>query len=260
MDTESFQRVWRRFATWLAENVPEDHTRLAPPASEAQIAAVEAAYEIELHPELRALLRLHDGTRSGGDPFGRFLPLGHKLINTEVIVGYRDMLTSPEMRGSHPYDRVEGHPHLWVPFAEPNDGGLAFVDHHPGPTYGHVYELGIGSGATEPEQWATSLSAFFGALATAVETGAPFQAYRPALAEFLKAPTPGLTHAVGLRFLDWVIGPKPLPADHPFIVYQVIGPRRHRDGVVFGSLIRVCGRMAGWREPCHRGVAAGSVI
>ncbi|MEW2354314.1 SMI1/KNR4 family protein [Spirillospora sp. NPDC029432] len=225
MDTESFQRTWRRFATWLAENVPEDHALLSPPASDAQIAAVEAAYQMELHPELRALLRLHNGTRSGGDPFGRFLPLGHKLIGTQNIVGFRDMLTSPEMRGSYPHDSVEGHPHFWVPFAEPKDGGLAFIDHHPGPTYGHVYELGIGSGAIDAQQWAPSLSALFAALATAVETGVPFQDYRPALAEFLKAPAPGLSHAVGLRFLDWRIGPEPPPDEHAFIVHQVIGPR-----------------------------------
>jgi hypothetical protein len=26
----------------------------------------------------------------------------------------------------------------WVVFAEPDDGGMSFVDHAPGPTYGHV--------------------------------------------------------------------------------------------------------------------------
>ncbi|MEU5072222.1 hypothetical protein AB0G76_11805 [Streptomyces asoensis] len=69
--------------------------------------------------------------------------------------------------------------HLCVPFALPDDGGFALVDHRPGPTYGHVYELGIGSGDLDGTLWATSLTALFRALSDAVETGTPFLHYWP---------------------------------------------------------------------------------
>ncbi|KAB2350372.1 SMI1/KNR4 family protein [Actinomadura rudentiformis] len=226
MDAEPFNRAWGRFAGWLAERAPDDHAVLRPPASEEQIAAVEEAYGVVLHPDLKALLRLHDGTQSGSHPYGDFLPLGHRLSTVQRIVWTRDTLVS-HYESSRPYfdaeEPVEAHADQWVPFAEPNDGGFAFVDHRPGPTYGQVYEFGMGSGAVEAKLWATSLTAFFEALATAVETGTPFQGYRPAFIEYVRVPAPGLDHLVGLRIFDWRIEPERPDRDPNYILHPVTG-------------------------------------
>ena len=81
MDTTPFHRAWARFSGWLAEHAPDDHAVLRPAATEEQIAAIETAYGFELHPEVKALLRLHDGISWDVSrlSFGCFLPIGHRL-------------------------------------------------------------------------------------------------------------------------------------------------------------------------------------
>jgi cell wall assembly regulator SMI1 len=177
MGITPFHRAWARFSGGLAEHAPADHAMLRPAATEEQIAAIETAYGFELHPELKALLRLHDGTPwdVSRPSFGCFLPNGHRLSSTDQIIAMRQILLDfyedfPENWGDWrdvwAKEPVVARSHQWVPFAELNDGGLAFVDHCPGPTYGQVYEFGMGSGASEITLWATSLAEFFDAMAT----------------------------------------------------------------------------------------------
>lgn len=84
---------------------------------------------------------------------------------------------------------------LWVPFAYPNDGGVAFIDHRPGPGYGRVHEMGIGSGDVDGTVWASSLTELFNGLTSSLETGKPFHYYEPAVYE----------HARGQSCLAWRI-------------------------------------------------------
>jgi len=90
-------------------------------------------------------------------------------------------------------NHVDGHIGRWVPFAHPNDGGIAFVHHQPGPLYGHVFEVGLGSGCWPPVEWATSLTAFFTALARSLQDGTPFHGERPTTHR----------HSSGRRTLHW---------------------------------------------------------
>jgi hypothetical protein len=138
----------------------------------------------EVSTILAELLRRHNGaSRVGG---GDFLPLGHRLIGTGEITEMHWVLVDAgwhEPGSPWEQDDLHGHPHQWVPFALPIDGGVAFVDHRPGPTYGHVYELGIGSGDIDATLWAPSLAELFDRLAEAVERTAPFLYYLPRLEE-----------------------------------------------------------------------------
>ncbi|MFE7564508.1 hypothetical protein [Kitasatospora sp. NPDC057500] len=75
------------------------------------------------------------------------------------------------------------------------DGGVLFVDHLPGPAYGHVYEMGIGSGDTEGGLWATSLADMFTSLADSLTTGRPFHGFVPDTH----------WHTSGKHRLDWQV-------------------------------------------------------
>jgi len=210
-NVDVFQRAWDRFERLLAERSPEDRVTLRPPATAARIDALEARLGFPLHPQLRALLERHDGVPDAEaswdlDHFqaGAFLPLGHRLDGADAIASaYSGIVTLAEdfeadfdpadyvddFRENH----VDGHILRWVPFAHPNDGGIAFVYHQPGPMYGHVYEIGLGSGCWPPVEWATSLAEFFDLLARSLEDGTPFQDSRPTAHR----------HSSGRNTLEW---------------------------------------------------------
>ncbi|MGW5588243.1 SMI1/KNR4 family protein [Streptomyces sp. NPDC003857] len=189
-DPAAFDVAWGRFASWLSVHCPVDHAALRSPASAKEIRALEAQLGFPLHPQLRALLERHNGVMKRPEPdnyhAGAFLPLGHRLSGTDLIAqqyesmkdGLAEIITT-----GWPEEDLRGHAHQWVEFARPNDGGTAFIDHRPGPTYGHVFEMGIGSGDIEGTKWASSLAKLFDQLATSLETGEPFRHYRPTSCE-----------------------------------------------------------------------------
>jgi len=90
---------------------------------------------------------------------------------------------------------LAGHLHQCVPFAVPNDGGFAFIDHRPGPTYGQIFEMGIGSGDLEGTFWGSHLTEFVGAISDALETGGPFKYYWPTTFE----------HSSGRTCVEWEV-------------------------------------------------------
>lgn len=176
----SFAPAWSRFSSWLAEHAPADHAALRPKAQAREVSALEVELGFGLHPELAALLRLHNGVAEAGP--GAFLPLGHRLIGTTAIAEWHGFLVELGWHGpDSPWDEeyLNGHAHQWVPFALPNDGGMAFVDHRPGPGYGYVHEMGLGSGDADGTLWATGPGELFALLADAVEGGTPFLDHRP---------------------------------------------------------------------------------
>ncbi|MFB1047368.1 cell wall assembly protein Knr4 [Streptomyces chrestomyceticus] len=163
-----------------------------------------------LHPQLRKLLERRNGVaepEQGGGPVagvfpaGGILPLGHRLLSTAEIPSAHEILVDVHEDHVVPYladdedDDLAGHLHRCVPFALPNDGGVAFVDHQPGPTYGYVFEMGIGSGDLDGTLWGPSLAAFAGAVTDALETGTPFLSYWPTT----------FAHSSGRTCIDWEI-------------------------------------------------------
>ncbi|QKG27163.1 hypothetical protein ACTIVE_8816 [Actinomadura verrucosospora] len=198
---------------------------LQPPATDQQIAAVEDAHGFVLHPDLKALLRLHDGTPwdAARPTHGCFLPMNHRLSSTQRIIGVREVLVDyhEDWGDSWPEEDPLAHTHQWVVFAEPNDGGMVFIDHHPGPTYGHVYEFGMGSGASEVTLWAASLTDLFAALATAVETGTPFRGFHPTFFELRHTDMDAFAGFVGRRIFEWNSSPDEPAHDGSSVVHRI---------------------------------------
>ncbi|WP_190217461.1 SMI1/KNR4 family protein [Streptomyces griseosporeus] len=207
-DLVAFDLAWDRLESWLASHSPADHAALRPPAEAAEIAELEDHLGFALHPELRRLLERRNGVvepeQSSGSghgvfPAGGILPLGHRLISTVDVAEMHKILVdvSEDNVEAELWDEEDlaGHLHQCVPFAVPNDGGFAFVDHRPGPTYGHVFEMGIGSGDLEGTLWGSHLTEFVGAISHALETGAPFKNYWPTTFE----------HSSGRTCVEWEI-------------------------------------------------------
>ncbi len=203
-----FDQAWARFESWLAAQSPADHAALRAPATAAEIAELEKQLGFALHPELRALLERRNGVAEpelssapepGVFPAGNILPLGHRLSSTAEIASMHKILVDVGEDNAEvelwDEEDLAGHLHPCVPFALPNDGGVAFVDHRPGPTYGHVYEMGIGSGDLEGTLWGSSLTEFVRAVTDALETGTPFKYYWPVTFE----------HSSGRTCVEWEI-------------------------------------------------------
>ncbi|MGY0458641.1 SMI1/KNR4 family protein [Kitasatospora sp. cg17-2] len=200
--------AWRGFSARLAARSPADHAALRPAADAGRIAGLEDGLGFALHPQVRALLELHDGVapRPAGDTFpaGSFLPLAHRLLPAEHILArhrrYVELFPA-DIRDPGGRGTPAGHARWWVPIALPLDGGVLLVDHLPGPTCGHVYEMGIGSGDIEGSLWATSPADMFAALTDSLTTGRPFRHFVPDTHR----------HTSGEHRLDWRVARQPAP-------------------------------------------------
>uniref|UniRef100_UPI003FD6CA23 SMI1/KNR4 family protein n=1 Tax=Streptomyces luteireticuli TaxID=173858 RepID=UPI003FD6CA23 len=208
IDLTAFDTTWNRFASWLSAHSPADHAALQSPATAEELTRLEAQLGFPLHPELRALLERHNGVTEQQPTrevnlfqAGAFLPLGHRLNHTDRIASEHRILADfgeeNTASGLWEEDELNGHAHQWVPFAHPNDGGVAFIDHRPGLTYGRVYEMGIGSGDIDGTEWASSLTELFDRLASSLEAGTPFKHYWPGTYE----------HPSGQHCIDWETRP-----------------------------------------------------
>ena len=168
---------------------PASAATLQSGATGEQIAHLETVHGFPLHPDVRALLEHHNGTAwvDGNAVEGAgFLPMGYMLDPIDRILAGHEWRTtfSAENRAmGFPEETLYGHAHQWFPIAHSIDAGVLFVEHRPGPTYGHVIELGIGSGAFEGTLWAGTLVEFFDALTHCLDTGIPFRGQTPSLRE-----------------------------------------------------------------------------
>ncbi|MEU3482959.1 SMI1/KNR4 family protein [Streptomyces sp. NPDC033754] len=204
-EVNAFDHAWGRFRAWLGENSPADRAALRPPATEEDLVRLEKALGLPLHPQVRALLRSHDGAEERSlapdahRPAGAFLPLSHRLLGVDEILDAYEILAGVGEDNIDADlwddDELAVNLHRCLPVALPRDGGFAFVDHRQGPTYGHVHEMGIGSGDLTGTLWGTSLAGFFGALTDALEGGEPFLYYRPSTYE----------HPSGAHCLEWAV-------------------------------------------------------
>ncbi|WP_280236300.1 SMI1/KNR4 family protein [Nocardia cyriacigeorgica] len=185
----TFDQVWTHFLHQLGRYSPASVETLQPGATAEQIAHLEAVLGFDLHPDVRALLEHHNGAAyvDGNAVEGaEFLPMGYMLDPIDqILVGHDSRTTfSAENRAMGiPEEALYGHGHQWVPIAHSIDAGILFVEHRPGPTYGHVIELGIGSGAFEGTLWADTLLGFFDALTHSLDTRTPFHDQTPGVWE-----------------------------------------------------------------------------
>ncbi|MFF4337210.1 SMI1/KNR4 family protein [[Kitasatospora] papulosa] len=110
---------WRRVVSWLREYAPVSHRALGGAASEEEIAAVEKKIGVRVPKDLRAYLKLNNGTLtrldgsnglSGSYPEGEFLVGGWALLPLSSIERlHHQMMPGPR---DEAYWRRE-----WIPFA-----------------------------------------------------------------------------------------------------------------------------------------------
>ncbi len=168
---------------------PASAATLQPGATAEQIAHLEAVHGFALHPDVRALLEHHNGTvQVNGNAVegAEFLPMGYMLDPIDrILAGHQWRTTFSAENRALGFDEetLYGHADRWVPIAHSIDAGILFVEHRPGPTYGHVIELGIGSGDFEGSLWAGTLSEFFDTLTHCLDTRTPFHDQTPGVRE-----------------------------------------------------------------------------
>jgi cell wall assembly regulator SMI1 len=198
----TFDQVWDRLLSLLAGYSPAALNALRPPATPDEITRLEADLGFILHPDLRALLERNNGaaeTRHGEfvEKPGAFLPLSYQLLDISKIASDHRFFVKEAVlnREVFPEEHLLGHMQQWAPIARSVDAGVLFVDHRPGPTYGHVYEMGIGSGVIDGRFCGPTLTAFFDTVAGALDNGTNLWSFRPEVYE---------SELSGQTLLTWV--------------------------------------------------------
>ncbi|MBY0231748.1 MAG: SMI1/KNR4 family protein [Gemmataceae bacterium] len=141
---------WRRIEAWFAANLPEALATLRPPATEADLAAVEARIGQPLPADFRASYLIHDGqdvtseTCGLGILFGRHIvPLRHDCGDS--VMWLYEHRVEHEWPPEHLFDyeeweylppdsmrKVESGPG-WVPFYYDSGRNYIGIDLEPGP-------------------------------------------------------------------------------------------------------------------------------
>ncbi|MDH4323977.1 MAG: SMI1/KNR4 family protein [Betaproteobacteria bacterium] len=164
MPDTSIGDLWQRIERALERHAPEAAATLAPPATEEQVAALEAAIRQALPADLRASLRVHDGQ---SDPTGcHSFCDGGMLLNTVEIADRWRMVT--EMDEENRASAAPGQGPWWktscIPFTDA-EGDKLCVDMDPslgsrtGEVVCHIHDSEIerGLGASY-EAWLSSLA------------------------------------------------------------------------------------------------------
>lgn len=177
------EESWAAITAWLAEKVPRAWADLRPPASEDDIAAVEAEVGSRLPDELRAWLRLNDGMVYGST-FGRLLPPGHNPMSCEQMISSWQLWQTINTRLHQ--DQIEidravtapaGSATYWcvpafVPFAADGSGQHLIVDLRPGEQHGCVGQWDPEAGGFGRPLW-PGVGAMLADVARSVTTGVP---------------------------------------------------------------------------------------
>lgn len=178
-------RAWDRIERWLRTHAPATYATLNLPASTRRIRATEAAMSVAFPSDLVASLQRHDGARTS-DLSTVFEPSPfYALMSLRDL--HRDWRTRCGI-----IERAGELPGRWwhaefVPFAQDFAGDVLVVDQRPagsGRIGTHSHE-----GGHALRTAANSLATLLEETARALETGKPYEGYRP--------------HVTGAGALDW---------------------------------------------------------
>ncbi|WP_432972216.1 SMI1/KNR4 family protein [Dactylosporangium sp. CA-233914] len=161
---------------WLRRHAPATAAQLAPPATDEDIARLEAAVGFRLLPEVVTLLQWHNGA---GDQDGAFTlgPL-HSMLSADAIAKTAHMLikindkSRLEMPDYHWWRRT------WIPVTSDWCGAHHVVDHGPD-TPGRVLYWDHETGEELLGPYHPSLTAFVAELLDALRHGTPIGDLRP---------------------------------------------------------------------------------
>ncbi len=167
-------QTWKTFDAWLAQHWPEGLASLNPPASDEQIARLEAALGVRLPADYVACLKVHDGQHgyAGLIDGAEFLScdaiLDQWTVWKELLDGgdFEDTRSSPP-----PGVRDDWWNPRWIPFTHDGGGNHLCLDLDPAPAgiEGQVIEMW--HDADERPLRATGFGAFFEAYVADVVAG-----------------------------------------------------------------------------------------
>ena len=156
----------RQIEQWLQQHTPTTAALLAPPATDAEIAALEEVLGFRILPEVEVLLRWHNGSTG----FDGAIPLGpaHRLLGTKQIADRWRYLAAAADRA--PADWGNYWLPAWVPLT--TDEGLAsmVVDHSVGDT-GEIFGWDVVHGRDHVAPSWPNLTSEVADLATTLATG-----------------------------------------------------------------------------------------
>lgn len=130
MPDAAMRRLWGRIERVLRELAPETAATLAPPATDEQIAALEAAVGSTLPADLRASLKVHNGQRDpsrchGFTGDGMLLGVGQIAAKWKTTTQLDAAMGRPSSPGHGPWWKAS-----CIPFADA-EGDMLCVDMDP---------------------------------------------------------------------------------------------------------------------------------
>ncbi|MFF3688357.1 SMI1/KNR4 family protein [Streptomyces sp. NPDC002187] len=167
MTSQDIGHSWRRIESWLRRR--EQLRTLAPPATAADLAAVERRCGVKPPRDLVELLRHHNGSGSFTLP-----PVFAILSTTELIAHWEIKV---EIWSDHPYSPFRA---SFLPFASDGAGGVLHLDTAPGGdgrVQAHDREGGS-LGVTDHPMW-DSLPSLMHHTAETLESGHALDGYLP---------------------------------------------------------------------------------
>ncbi len=119
------EQTWKKFEEWLSQNWPEGLSSLNPPATDEQIAQLEAQLEAKLPADYIACLKVHNGQSGYASVFD-----GMEFLSCEEVVSqwkvWKELLDGGDFKDicSAPDEEIKNdwwNP-KWIPFTH-NGGG-----------------------------------------------------------------------------------------------------------------------------------------
>lgn len=132
----SIEESARRVDAWLCANAPEIAESLRPGASEEQLQDLEAALGVELPPDFRRWLAIHDGQEEGYP--GLFeghtlLPVDHILGEWQVFAEVGELVEDVTLCAFPLGVRRVWYDARWIPIAYLGSSEWFVIDLHPAP-------------------------------------------------------------------------------------------------------------------------------
>jgi cell wall assembly regulator SMI1 len=160
---------WEIIRRWLEQHCPAEAARLRPPASEAQLRALEDDLGAPLPADLRGWWRTANGVTEGS----WLLPPGFGPYGVEAALGSRRAWL----------EASEGAwPPLWLPIAGDGGGDDLFVDLRAGPEFGGVGMFRHDEWEYRGPRW-PSVTAMFTEIAEVLTSGHPLGGWKPRVAD-----------------------------------------------------------------------------
>ncbi|WP_204012765.1 SMI1/KNR4 family protein [Virgisporangium aurantiacum] len=165
---------------WLRHHAPATFADLGPPAGPDHIAALENTVGLQLHPDVTALLRWHNG--SGRHDRGFPLSPGFPINSTTQIAGTWQRLTTLATQIRDEEDMQGWWEPTWIPVASDYTGFELVVDHGPHIT-GQVFHFDPTEGRSRLRPSWPNLATIVPGIATALQSGSQFAGLVPVIDE-----------------------------------------------------------------------------